>query len=114
MGAPGNRNQAEVFVDTGLTYKGPFGRDNDTVGIGAGWLKISGTLSAADKAAGLPPQTAETVIELTYQAQVAPWWVVQPDFQYVFNPGGGIANPDRPDRRVGDAAILGVRTTITF
>ena len=114
MGAPGDRSEVEVFVDGGLSYKGLFGRASDTAGIGFGWAKISGTLSAADKAAGLPPQTAETVIELTYQVQVAPWWVVQPDFQYVFNPSGGILNPNGSGQKVGSAAILGLRTTVTF
>jgi porin len=114
MGAPGDRNLAEVFADGGLTYKGLFGRDNDTAGIGVGWLKISGVASAADKAAGVPPRTAETVVELTYQAQLAPWWIVQPDFQYVFNPSGGVLNPNGSGQKVGSAAVLGLRTTVTF
>ena len=62
----------------------------------------------------VPVRSAETVLELSYQAQLAPWLAVQPDFQYVFRPGGGIADPNQPTRRLGDAAILGVRTAITF
>jgi hypothetical protein len=27
-----------------------------------------------------------------HQAQVAPWWQVQPDFKYFWIPGGGVAN----------------------
>ena len=53
-------------------------------------------------------------MEATYQYQVTPWWQVQPDFQYVFNPGGGIANPNAPMHRVQDEAVLGVRTIILF
>ena len=45
---------------------------------------------------------------------VAPWWQVQPDFQYVFNPGGGILNPNQPTQRIGNEAIFGLRNTITF
>lgn len=100
MGAPGDRNEINMFVDGGVTYKGAFGRPDDTIGLGVGWARVSET-----------GRTGETVLELTYQARLAPWWSVQPDFQYVFNPGGGI---DHPDRRIGDAAILGIRTTITF
>ena len=120
MGAPGDRNQVNVFVDGGITYKGAFGRDNDTMGLGVGWARISDTARAGDAAlaafsAGFHPiRTSETVLELTYQSQLAPWWSVQPDFQYVFNPGGGILDPSRPTKRVGDAAIFGLRTTITF
>ena len=61
-----------------------------------------------------PVRTSETVIELTYQLQLAPWWQLQPDFQYVVNPGGGVPNPNAPGQRIGNAAILGLRTTITF
>jgi porin len=43
-----------------------------------------------------------------------PWWQIQPDIQYVFNPGGGIVNPDNLNQRVKNEAVLGVRTTISF
>jgi len=39
---------------------------------------------------------------------------VQPYAQYVFNLNGGVVNPVRPDRRLGDAAVLALRTTVTF
>ncbi len=61
-----------------------------------------------------PVRSSETFIELTYQAVVTPWWTLQPDFQYVFSPGGGIVDPNQPTKRVGDALILGLRTSITF
>ena len=38
---------------------------------------------------GAPSQGSETVLEATYQAQVTGWLQVQPDFQYVINPGAG-------------------------
>jgi len=64
--------------------------------------------------AAVPVRSAEHFIELTYQYQLAPWWQVQPDFQYMINPGGGIQNPEVPSERVGDEAVLGLRTTIAF
>jgi porin len=39
---------------------------------------------------------------------------VQPDFQYVFNPGGGILNPNQPTQRIGNEAIFGLRNSMTF
>ncbi len=120
MGAPGDRNQLSVFVDGGITYKGAFGRDSDTIGLGFGWARISDSARAGDAATAAltsgfyPRRSSETILELTYQAQLAPWWSVQPDLQYVFNPGGGIVDPNRPTKRVGDAVVMGVRTTITF
>ena len=61
-----------------------------------------------------PVRSGEAVLELTYQHKLAEWWQVQPDFQYIFNPGGGIANPILPTRRIGDAAVLGLRSVVTF
>jgi porin len=43
-----------------------------------------------------------------------PWWQIQPDIQYVFNPGAGIVNPNNPNEKVKNEAVLGIRTNITF
>ena len=101
MGAPGDRNLIDVFVQGGVVYKGPFGRDADSVGLAAEWAHIGARARAGDAAVALatgsffPVRTSETVIEATYQLQVAPWWQIQPDLQYVFNPGGGLARPQQ-------------------
>jgi porin len=120
MGAPGDRNLVEFYVDGGLTYKGPFGRADDQAGIAIGYARVGGAARALDADIGrfngvlYPVRSGETVLELTYQFQIAPWWQVQPDFQYIFNPGGGLPDPSTPTRRLGDAAVMGVRTAITF
>jgi len=120
MGAPGDRNLADFSVNAGITLKAPLpGRDNDSVGIGYGLAKISPRAVQFDKDSNrlnghYPIRSSESVIELTYQYQAAPWWSVQPDFQYVFMPSGGIRNPLRPDQRVGNAAVFGLRTNIVF
>ena len=62
----------------------------------------------------MPARGGETYLELTYQYEVMPWWQLQPDIQYVFNPGGGIANPNAPLKRVGNELVLGLRTNIQF
>ncbi len=61
-----------------------------------------------------PAQSTETVLEVTYQYQVTPWWQLQPDFQYVFNVGGGEANPNIPTQKISNEAVIGLRTNITF
>jgi porin len=122
MGAPPDRNPIDVFVQGGVTYKAPFaGRDGDTVGVAVSWAHLSRRLARVDKAIAVslnepsyPIRSSETQLELTYQAQLIGSVQLQPDFQYIFNPGGGIPNPGRANRRVGDEAILGVRTTVTF
>jgi porin len=63
----------------------------------------------------LPVRTYELALEVSYQAQIGPGWIVQPDFQYIFRPGGGVVDPIDPSvRRIPDAAVIGLRTTISF
>ena len=121
MGAPGDRNLVTFSTDAGITLNAPFpGRDNDMVGIGYGLAKISSAAQAVGREIGTfggvpyPTGSSESFIEVTYQAQITPWLQVQPDFQYVFMPGGGLPNPNEPGKRIGNEAVFGVRTNITF
>ena len=120
MGSPGDRNLISVYVDAGLTFKGMLpSRPSDTAGLGVAYARISDTASKldSDQAAAdgvTPSRRHETVLEATYQAQIAPWWQVQPYAQYVFNLNGGVIDPVKPTKRLGDAAVVGLRTGITF
>ena len=121
MGAPGDRNLVNFYLDAGLTYKGLVpGRDGDTLGLAVGFARVSDTASKLDsdialsQGGGYPVRRHETVLELTYQAQVAPWLQVQPTAQYVFNPLGGVPDPANPAHRLRDALVLGLRAGVTF
>ncbi|WP_322012387.1 carbohydrate porin [Paraburkholderia sp. J12] len=120
MGAPGDRNLVDLGVNAGVTLKAPFkGRDNDVVGLAVGYAHIGShaqdlASAQANATPGYPSRSAETILEATYQYQVAPWWQIQADFQYAFRPAGGIPNPENPSQRVGDEAIVGLRTTVAF
>lgn len=121
MGAPAPQNVLTFSANGGVVLSDPLpGRDNDSLGLGFGIVKVSAAASGLDQQTALftgsafPVRSTETFLELTYQFQAAPWWVIQPDFQYIFNTGAGIPNPDHPSTRVHDAAVLGVRTTVTF
>lgn len=119
MGGPGDRNLLNFYADAGVTYKGLVpGRVDDTLGVAVAVARFSDGAAKADSDAVLagsprPVRRSETVLELTYQAAVAPWWQVQPVAQYVFRPSGE-ADPSRPERRLRDALVLGLRTNITF
>ncbi|MGQ0444156.1 MAG: carbohydrate porin [Beijerinckiaceae bacterium] len=63
----------------------------------------------------LPIRDYELAVELTYQAQVVPGFLVQPDFHYIFRPRGGALNPLNPAAgRIPDAAVIGLRTMNKF
>ena len=121
MGAPGDRNLINFSVNAGATLKAPLpGRDNDTFGVGFGVAKVSPAAAGFDSdtavfsGSPMPIRGSEVFIEVTYQFQLAGWWQLQPDFQYVFNPGGGVLNPNNPAQRVGNEAIFGLRSAVTF
>jgi len=130
MGAPqADRNLISVSLNAGLVYHEPFrNRSDDTFGVGMGYVHVSSALSGYDRdvaayalASGplaqtgfYPIQGSEAYLEATYQWQVRPWLQIQPDLQYVFNPGGGISNPNQPNALVHDELVLGVRATILF
>jgi porin len=123
LGAPqADRNLITFSLNAGMTFHEPFlGRDDDTFGIGMGYAQVSSAAAALDRATGVfnpgtyvPVRGGETYLEITYQYEVTPWWQLQPDIQYVFNPGGGIANPNAPLQRVGNELVLGLRTNIQF
>jgi porin len=120
MGSTGDRNQVDFSVNGGVTVKALIpGREDDTLGVGFGVGSIGSSARQADRdriALGgpSPVRSNETFIEVTYQAQVTPWLQVQPDFQYVIRPAGGVPNPYNPARRLGDTAVFGVRSSLTF
>jgi porin len=55
---------------------------------------------------GTPVDLAETAFELTYSDRITPWLSVQPDIQYIVNPGTHPA--------VDDVVVVGTRFTINF
>jgi porin len=121
MTAPADQNLEDLFINGGLTLTAPLhGRDSDSAGIDIGYGRISGRDAALDRAANTvsgnrnPVRSAETLIELTYQAQITPWLQLQPDLQYVFNPGGGILNPSGNGKQLQNEFVAGVRANIVF
>ena len=55
----------------------------------------------------------EAVFEVNYALQVAPWWTLQPDIQYIVHPNGGQSGDD-PTVRLDNAFVVGMRSTIKF
>jgi len=106
--APPDRNLAEWGLDGGLVYRGLIpSRDWDTLGVAISYLKMSSDLSDAQSDINgimesilgypvLPDADYETVLEMSYKAQLTAWMSVQVSGQRVFHPGGR-AFQDIPD-----------------
>ncbi|MCX6967328.1 MAG: carbohydrate porin [Verrucomicrobia bacterium] len=103
--APADRNAVPFYLDTGLNFKGLIpGRDNDIAGLGLSYTNLSGKVCDD---AGKPSNThPETVLEATYKIALKEWFSVQPDFQYICNPGG--------TESASNAVVVGLRFHLTF
>ena len=120
--APPDRNLISLEIDAGLTFKGLFpSRELDVLGVGASYGRI-GYARRLDQDQVLftgierPIRDYESVLEITYEARIAPWWLLQPDLQLIFHPGGHIAAPPPAPagQPIPNALVIGLRSGITF
>ncbi|MEO8225184.1 MAG: carbohydrate porin [Gammaproteobacteria bacterium] len=63
------------------------GRPDDTVGVGMAVAFTGSEYRAARALDGAGADRHETSLELTYRAPLTSWLTIQPDIQYVINPG---------------------------
>jgi porin len=102
-----DRNFVSFYFDTGLTYRGLIStRDEDTLGVAFAYAQLGNTARNALIDEGSIGVGAEMVLEVTYQCQATPWLVVQPDLQYIINPGG--------TQDLGNALVIGGRVSVIF
>lgn len=103
--APPDRSLVVYDTEAGVTYTGLFPRrDSDVLGAGFIYTRIS---DDARTDTGTPlPTHHEAVIEVSYQASLTSILTIQPDFQYIVNPGAV-----RPAR---NAVVAGMRFSVTF
>lgn len=119
MVAPTNRNLVDLYVDGGVVLYGLVpGRPKDLFGIAAAYARVSDDAKALDRDAASfgslsPVRRDEALMELSYIAEVIPGFTVQPDIQYVWNPGGG-APDDSGTKRLDDAVVIGIRTSLNY
>jgi len=94
--APNSRYTVPFYCDAGLNYKGLFpGREKDVAGCACGYTRVGGGETHH-----------EATLEATYKAQINEWLSVQPDVQYIFNPGA-VA-------RAQNALVAGLRMKVEF
>lgn len=120
-GGPSDRNLVDLYFDTGLAYTGLIpGRDDDILALGYAHAAVSNRARALDRDTrrfseiDVPLRNYESALELTYLARVTSWLSIQPDLQYIFHPGGHVADPRTEDSRhaIRDAFVAGLRFSL--
>lgn len=87
--APSNRNLLTEYYGGGLVYKGLLpGRDEDLLGLGIASARFSDHFRAANAEVANEITPSETAIEIFYKAIIGKSLSLQPDIQYIANPGG--------------------------
>lgn len=105
--AQGRINPIGRYVGGGLVHTGLFRRErDDRLGVTVARAAFGRPYRRAVAAGGTRTDRGETVVELTYRTPLTPWLTIQPDLQYVADPGG--------DPAVRDALALGLRAEIGF
>ncbi|MGA3169968.1 MAG: carbohydrate porin [Chthoniobacteraceae bacterium] len=103
--APDQRNAVVYYFDAGFNYTGLFpNRPNDVMGAAFSFERLGADLTLSSGAPVLSHH--EHVLEITYLANLTDYFSLQPDFQYIINPGGV--------GRIPNAAVLGIRFNVTF
>ena len=104
VGADGwnDRNAVKFYSEAGLAWKGLIpSRPKDSAGVAFSYARTSARATGAGA-----PSSYEAVLEASYQVVLKDWFTIQPDVQYIINPGA--------DSSVRNALILGVRATFAF
>jgi porin len=118
---PADRNLLSWYMDGGFSITAPFREcPDDVLTFGVAYSNISPDASALDLAtrriagSSYPIRNGETAFELSYTAQITPWWTLQPDLQYIVHPGGNVPDPDDLSHVIENRFLVELRTTVAF
>ena len=103
----GNTTMFSYAWSSGINYAGLFSsREQGVFGLAILQAVNSSNFRQEELSEGVNTKHSEYGIEITYQDYIIPGVLLQPDIQYIFNPGGNPA--------AKNALVLGLRTEIFF
>lgn len=103
----GHSTAIDRMANLGLRIRGPIAsRPDDSLAIGWTHSRLASKWRSAQQAAGTGTASSEQAFEITWRAAITPWLALQPDYQYIRNPGGtsGASN----------ARLIGVRLELAL
>ena len=97
-------NAVDTYLGAGLNWTGPIAtRPDDVFGIAVAHINAG---SPFKNITGAGIESSETIIDMTYLTPITDWLSLQPNLQYVINPG--------LDASLDDALIFGVRVELSW
>jgi porin len=97
-------HQISRYIGAGLVWAGPLlasAEFDEQLGLSVANIENGRPFLRAQAEAGSTLERHETAIELTYRVQALSWLALQPDLQYIINPG--------TDPELEDAWVVGLR-----
>ena len=102
-----NISKLPFQVNSGIVYKGLVpARDHDTTMLGFVYGNFSDDYAGTVAATGAGTPSYEIALEADYRIQVTKFAYIQPNVQWIINPGGTGNNPN--------ALVLGAQMNVTF
>jgi porin len=99
----GDRNQVQSYLGAGFAFQGPFEqRVEDLCSLGVAYARNSSQF----RALSTDTETGELAVELTYRFQLTPYLAIQPDLQWVRDPG--------TSKELDDVLLVGVRAEVVL
>ena len=102
-------HQIARYQGAGLVWSGPLfagSEREEQLGIALASITNGNTFRRVQAELGSDFERQETAIELTYRVQALPWLALQPDVQYVINPG--------TDPTLDNAWVVGLRFELSW
>lgn len=103
----GHSTAIKDTVNLGVHVRGPAAsRPDDIIGLAWSRANLSDNWRQAQTVGGAASTRSEDALEVTYRYSLTPWFAIQPNAQYIRNPGGvaGTAN----------ATLIGVRLDLAL
>jgi porin len=115
VGMPSDRNAIGFYADGGIFFLGIIpSRPEDSLAVGFAYTGTTREFDSGDSDAIVQgASNFEALFEICYTIQFTASWTLQPDFQYIWQPGASLPNASGGSP-LEDATVVGARTTIKF
>lgn len=103
----GHSTAIDRMWNLGVRVRGPIAsRPDDSLALGWTHSRLASKWRSARQVAGTDTASSEQAFEITWRAAITPWLALQPDFQYIRNPGGASGT--------SNARLIGVRLEVAL